>query len=183
MKFLFIFLIIAISLLSEPSRDSIYLFGEITEENSKDIVSQILNSKKEKIILFINSSGGDVDSGLAIINALKLSHKKISTIGIGGVYSMAFYIFLCGDQRHIFNNTTLMLHNIKYTVPDGISSNEIKNTLNASLRQERFLYHLILSRTSIPHKKVKFYFENHKDFYISQRDALKYKVAHSTIGE
>ena len=46
------------------------IFGEITDESSKDVVFLLLKEKKKVIILLINSPGGSISAGSAIIDAI-----------------------------------------------------------------------------------------------------------------
>ena len=46
------------------------VFGEITDESSKESVFALLKEKKKAIILAINSPGGSISAGNAIIDAI-----------------------------------------------------------------------------------------------------------------
>ena len=79
MKFIIIFFLLLFPIFGQEFR-KIYLFGEIGDNNSKEIITAILDNDKKPILIFINSPGGDVDSGIAIINAMNWSKKEIEGI-------------------------------------------------------------------------------------------------------
>lgn len=67
----------------------------------------------DKITVFINSPGGDVDEGFAIHDYLRSQGKPVTTVAEGQVFSIASVIFLSGDEdkRLISGNASIMIHN------------------------------------------------------------------------
>jgi ATP-dependent Clp protease, protease subunit len=101
----------------------IYIFGEITNKTSLNFQYKIdyaIVNKLNKIDVFINSEGGDVESALSIVDRIAIEKEKIeiNTIGIGLVASSAIFILLEGSHRYATTNTTLMMHSIKHTIED-----------------------------------------------------------------
>lgn len=67
--------------------------------------------KSSKIILNINSPGGDVFDGIAIYNDL-LAHKAYVVVRVTGLAaSAASLIAMAGDEVHIADNAFFMIHN------------------------------------------------------------------------
>jgi ATP-dependent protease ClpP protease subunit len=94
-----------------------YLHGDITNENVSEaikwIVSANLSKKpKRKLILYVNSYGGDLYEAFALIDVMKHSYHPIATVGIGAVMSAAFLIFVSGQHgsRTIGKNAGIMNH-------------------------------------------------------------------------
>ena len=101
-----------------------FLTGEIEEENIENAIKWIVyenlicgNSPKT-LTMYINSSGGNLNDSLGLIDIMRTSQCPIRTIGIGSICSAAFMIFSSGTkgERYIANNTSIMCH--QYT--DGM---------------------------------------------------------------
>ena len=66
--------------------------------------------ERKPIRLYINSPGGDVTDGFAIVNAIKISKTPIYTVNIGQWSSMAFLIGITGHRRFSLPNMTFLMH-------------------------------------------------------------------------
>lgn len=101
-------------------RDSgvLLLFGEITEETSKECVAWILEMNltlgtkhNHKVLsLVINSPGGEMSHAYSIIDTMRGSSIPIYTIGMGEICSAGLMIFMSGVNRTITPNTSIMTH-------------------------------------------------------------------------
>ena len=98
---------------------TIIISEPISEELAKSIFAQIvvLNRKSEKdpIYVYINSPGGDADSGFAIYDMLKFFPAPVVTICSGLCASAAVIIFLAADKGKNYSlpNSRFLLHNGK----------------------------------------------------------------------
>ena len=63
-----------------------------------------------EITLYINSSGGSVQDGIAIYNALQRHPAKITAEIVGWALSMASYIAMAGDVVRMAENALMMIH-------------------------------------------------------------------------
>lgn len=90
--------------------------GEIDEEKIEGAIRWLIyenTSDVEKTLtLYINSTGGNLNDALALIDMMKNSKHYIRTIGIGNVMSSAFLIFAAGSQglRYIAKNASILSH-------------------------------------------------------------------------
>lgn len=64
----------------------------------------------ERIIVRVNSPGGESSEGRAIVNLLRAHSAEIVTVVDGGAYSAASYIAACGDDSVMSPGTTMMIH-------------------------------------------------------------------------
>lgn len=64
----------------------------------------------ERIIVRVNSPGGESSEGRAIVNLLRAHSAEIVTVVDGAAYSAASYIAACGDDSVMSPGTTLMIH-------------------------------------------------------------------------
>ena len=93
----------------------IFLSGEITDEIANTIVSELLyldSINHNDISLYINSPGGSITSGMAIMDTMNYIKSDVSTICIGMAASMAAFLLSCGqkEKRYILPNAEVMIH-------------------------------------------------------------------------
>jgi ATP-dependent protease ClpP protease subunit len=69
-----------------------------------------LEAKYDRINIRINSPGGDMKHGNAIINAIRNSKAEIHTYNDGLAASMAADIWMAAPHRHMATNALLMIH-------------------------------------------------------------------------
>ncbi|HOY47007.1 MAG TPA: ATP-dependent Clp protease proteolytic subunit [Alphaproteobacteria bacterium] len=94
----------------------IMLQGEIEPGMANIIVAQLLLLESENpnadISLYINSPGGDVTAGWAIMDTMNHIKSPVSTIGMGLVASMGAVLLAAGEKGKRFSlpNTNIMIH-------------------------------------------------------------------------
>jgi ATP-dependent Clp protease protease subunit len=91
---------------------SIWLCGEVNDEMLARFFEFFvqIDDPKIHITVHISSGGGDVDTGFAIHDALRSIPNPVTTIGYGGVGSIAVVIFCAGKERWVTKNTTVLIH-------------------------------------------------------------------------
>src|SRR5690625_1332898 len=97
---------------TETSAD-VYIYDEISWFGiiATDIASQINGLDVDTINLHINSPGGLVFDGVAILNLFR-NHKARVIVHIDGLAaSIASVIAMAGDEIHIADNAMVMVHN------------------------------------------------------------------------
>lgn len=95
-----------------------FLNGEIDESSSGEAIRFILEANLDSdchwdhITMIINSPGGYVDAGFALIDIMMGSRIPIHTVGIGMIASMGLQIFLTGQRgrRTLTPNCMIMSH-------------------------------------------------------------------------
>ena len=95
----------------------IMLNGEVNEDSANEIIMKLLyldSLNHEDIYLYINSGGGVVSQGLAIIDCINYIESKVITVCVGVAYSMAAVILSCGEKgkRFALPNSEIMVHQI-----------------------------------------------------------------------
>ena len=98
-------------------RDRIVMVsGPIETAMANTIVAQLLFLESENpnadISLYINTPGGDVTAGWAIMDTMQYIKPNVSTIGMGLVASMGTVLLAAGakGKRFVLPNTELMIH-------------------------------------------------------------------------
>ena len=149
----------------------------IMEINRDDDLKEkeYIDWKREPILLYINSFGGNVYDGLALVDIIQESKTPVYTIVIGAAMSMALWIFLAGKKRFIGENATLMFHDTSTVVEDKIEG--IKSGLDEGLRLRNMLINKIVSTTAITEKQLNDYIARKAEWYIPACEALELKIA------
>lgn len=154
----------------------IFLGEEINSVSANLVVAQLLHLESQDaekdISLYINSPGGEVYSGLAILDTMNFIKPQVSTICVGMAASMAAVLLSAGakGKRFCLPHSKVMIHQ-----PSGgaqgqqteieIVAEEIKKT-----RRE---LNLILSDASgQPIEKVQA--DTERDNYLTAAEALDY---------
>jgi len=94
----------------------IFVSGLINDELANIIIAQLLflekENDKEDIQMFVNTLGGNISSGLAIIDTMKYIKCDISTIAVGMAASMGSVILASGTKGKRFSlpNSKILIH-------------------------------------------------------------------------
>lgn len=151
----------------------LYINSGIDEKIVDTIVYHIMRYNREDkgidvksrkpIILYINSNGGSVPDGYAVIDAIMNSITPVCTVNQGYCYSMGFLIFLAGHKRYCMPSATFLMHDGSTMTWD--STAKAKDRMDFETRQvEEYTKQYIMSRTSIDEKlydekyRVEWYF-------------------------
>lgn len=90
--------------------------GTIETNMANAIVAQIYYLNKlnptKPIVMYIQSQGGCVHSGLAIRDAMEFVSNPIITVGMGMMASMGAYLLTCGDERVMMPRAQCMVHQV-----------------------------------------------------------------------
>lgn len=118
---------------------------------------------RKPILLYINSNGGSVPDGYAVIDSITNSITPVYTINQGYCYSMGFLIFLAGHKRYSMPSATFLMHDGSTMGWD--STAKLKDRMDFETKQvEEYTKKYILSRTTIDEKlydekyRVEWYF-------------------------
>ena len=95
-----------------------YLSGEIKDSNVRPAIEFILNASLDPkcafhhLSLVINSEGGYITDGFALIDVMAGSRIPVRTIGVGEICSMGLMIFLAGERgtRIMTPNCIILSH-------------------------------------------------------------------------
>lgn len=124
-------------------RDRIVMLqGEVEPQMANTIIAQLLFLESENpnadISLYIQSPGGDVYAGRAILDTMNYIKSPVSTIGIGMVASMGSVLLAAGEKgkRFALPNTRVMIHQPSGGFRGQASDIEIQAAEMLKLKQE-----------------------------------------------
>jgi ATP-dependent Clp protease protease subunit len=165
------------------------LSGEISEESAQNIIQHINDineddfGKEERlpIQLKINSIGGSMYDGFAIIGAIESSEAPVYTYGYGAIMSMALPILVSGVKRFAHPLTTFMYHECLDTFGHYEKVSILKENLDETERVMEMYDDYILSKTSFTKKQLDKVKKGKFDWYFDINEAIKYKVIDQVI--
>jgi ATP-dependent Clp protease protease subunit len=157
----------------------IYVFmGEVDTESVKPVIEWILlenhviKKRKKELLLMVCSSGGELESGFALIDVMNSSAIPIKTVGLGQVASAGLLIFLAGHagRRVLTPNTSILSHQYSWG-SDGKHHELFAVTKEFSLVQQRMLTHYKRT-TGLDEDTIKSKLLPPSDVYLSADEAL-----------
>ena len=114
---LFLLFFLRTSLIVLNSTNFVELSGDIDDENINSIIKHLTYSNSNTIYLYLNTDGGEVESGLRLIHILESYNDKKNIICIGErVLSMGFSIFQACKTRIVMLSSIAMQHQIFVTL-------------------------------------------------------------------
>ncbi len=163
----------------------IFIGGEIYDEMANLIIAQLLflqsEDPKKDISIYINSGGGSVTAGLAIIDAMHHVKNNVSTVCIGMAASMAAVILSCGNkgQRFALPNAEIMIHQ-----PLGGArgqASDIEITARHILKIKDKLNKMLADNTGQSLKQIEK--DVDRDFFMSADESKKYGIIDKVLNK
>lgn len=160
----------------------IYIYGDIYNEqvsnpsewgivNLKSVQEQLKAAgNAQKLIVHINSRGGDVSEGFAIHDVLVNSGKKIETIIEGLCASIATIVALAGSERKMLENSEFFIHN-----PWGMINGDAKDVqkyANELKKAEDRILSFYVSKTRGNRQKISQYMAQETGFTSAEAKKL-----------
>ena len=160
-------------------KDRIIFIGyEINDQVANAIVAQMLFLEYEDpdkdILLYINSPGGVVTSGLAIYDVIKFVKPDVQTICVGSCYSMGALLLAAGTKgkRYILPHGKVMLHQ-----PSGGAtgqSSDIQIHAKEIIKTKKELLGILAEATGKSQEQIQK--DTERDLYMNAEEALAYGV-------
>ncbi|MBQ5780327.1 MAG: ATP-dependent Clp protease proteolytic subunit [Spirochaetaceae bacterium] len=160
----------------------IVLSGEINKELAEKIVKQLFLMEAEShepIYIFIDSPGGDADSGFAVFDMIRFVDAPVYTIGMGLVASAASLILLAADKdkRLALPNSHFLIHQPLSGIKGVATAIEIHAQEVEKLRKK--INELIVEETGKSLEEV----EKHtdRDYWLNAEEAKDYGLVDRII--
>lgn len=158
-------------------KDRIIFIGtEINDQIANVVIAQLLflkmEDQKKDINLYINSPGGQITSGLAILDTMKFLGCDINTYCIGQASSMAAILLAAGTKgkRFALPNSRIMIHQPYGGV--GGTSEDIARQAKEILELKKITTKILSESTGQPLEKISE--DAERDYYMNAEEALKY---------
>lgn len=156
----------------------IFLGDEVNSQTANIVVAQLLHlayqNPDEDIKLYINSPGGSVYDGLAILDTINFIKPDVQTIGIGLQASMGAFLLAAGTKgkRGILPNARVMIHQPSSGTRGKITDQEIDLKEGLTLKEK--LAEILAKNTGQNLEKLKNDME--RDYWMSAEEAVKYGI-------
>mgnify|MGYP001069189445 CR=1 FL=1 len=174
----------AYDIYSRLLNDRIVFLGEQVDAHTANlIVAQLLylanEDPKRDIKLYINSPGGSVYDGLAIIDTMNYIAPDVQTIGIGLQASMGAMLLACGakGKRFVLPNARIMIHQPSSGTEGKITDQEI--ALKEGIYLKKRLVEIFARQTGKSAEQVEK--DMDRDNWMSAEEALKYGIVDEII--
>lgn len=154
----------------------IFLGVPIDDDVANIIQAQLLflssQDSKADIMLYLNTPGGQVSSGLGIYDTMQLIEPDVSTICTGMAASMGSVLLCAGakGKRSILPHARVLIHQ-----PLGGAQGQASDILIAAKEIEKLraeLFHIISNHSGQPFKKV--CADGDRDFWMTAEEAVAY---------
>lgn len=134
--------------------------------------------KRKKIIIYINTDGGDVMMGHFLISVIKTSVTPIVTVGLARCCSMGSYILASGQTRYCFPNTVVLYHD--GTVGYTTSGNKGKDVQKFFDKLDNLGVQFMVENTKMDEE----FLENIKDreYYMFANEAKERGIVDKIVG-
>lgn len=166
------------NIIANPDRNgcTILLYGEIgdyADVRAEDVISQIIEaeSKYQHIDVRINSIGGQVDTGIAIFNALKNSRSEITIYIDCLAASTASIIASCGRKVKMSRYAKLLIHK-----PTGAARGNADEILRYQEQLEQIedtICEIYSQRTGMSAEEIRTAYMDGNDHWLSAAEAVR----------
>lgn len=163
----------------------IFLGGPIDDNVANVVIAQLLfldhEDSKKDIHLYINSPGGVITSGLAIIDTMNFIKSDVSTICVGVAASMGALILSSGKKgkRFALPNSEVMIHQ----AAGGAEGQASDIAINAKhiLRTKDILNKILAENTGKKTDQVEK--DSDRDYWMTSDEAKKYGIIDEIISK
>ncbi|MUG31522.1 ATP-dependent Clp endopeptidase proteolytic subunit ClpP [Psychrobacter sanguinis] len=161
----------------------IFLTGQVEDNMANLIVAQMLfleaENPEKDIHLYINSPGGSVSAGLAMFDTMNFIKPDVSTICMGGAYSMGSFLLAAGQKgkRYALANSRVMIHQ-----PSGGAqgqATDIEINAREILKIRDRLNRILAERTGQPLEKIERDVE--RDYWLDAQEAKAYGLVDEVL--
>lgn len=163
----------------------VFLGGPVADEISNLIVAQLLflanEDAKSDIHLYVNSPGGSISAGLAIIDTMRFIQCDVATYVIGQAASMGSIIATCGTKgkRFTLSNARNLMHQpLLGGVMEG-QATDIEIEAREMLRIRDRVYQLYSEATGKPTDTIARDCDRNK--WLDEQEMLQYGLVDSVL--
>ncbi|MDY6846622.1 MAG: ATP-dependent Clp protease proteolytic subunit [Chloroflexota bacterium] len=161
----------------------VFLGSGINDQVANLVVAQLLYLSREDpesgIQMYINSPGGQVYSGMAIYDTMRMIPNKISTVAVGVAASFGTVLLAAGSkgQRYSLPHATIHMHQPLGGAQGQASDIEIQ--AKEILRLKERINQILAEATGQDVETI--IQDTERDFYMSAEEAVKYGLVDKVL--
>ena len=161
----------------------VFLGEEVTDVSANLVIAQLLHlesqDSEKDISLYINSPGGSVTAGLAILDTMNYIKCDVSTICLGECASMGAVLLSAGakGKRYCLPNSMVLIHQ-----PSGGAQGqqtEIQIVADFMRKTRDRLNNILASKTGQPLEVIER--DTERDNYMTAEEAMAYGLVDKVI--
>lgn len=162
----------------------VFVGGSINSDMANTVIAQLLfldaQDSNKDIKLYVNSPGGSIYAGMAIIDTMNHVKSDISTIAIGTAASMGAMILAAGKKgkRFALPNTKILIHQPLMYGLEGQAS-DIEIATQQLLKDKDQLLTYLAKWTG--QRKSKVEKDADRDYWMGAKEAQEYGIIDKVI--
>lgn len=153
----------------------VFLRDAVTNESASELVAKLLlldAQSSDEITLLIQSPGGSVYDGWALVDTIRSLRSKVKTVAVGLAASMGATILLAGDTRVALPHSAIMIH--QASGGSSGSFKDVETTHKEFKRVNDQLKAFIKERSKITDEQIEKFFD--RDTWLTAEQALELGV-------
>jgi ATP-dependent Clp protease protease subunit len=159
-------------------RRQIFISEAITAKSAKRYISELLSLEADKpgepITLYLNSPGGEVNSGYAIFDTIRFIKSPVTIINTGLCASIATVINVAAkkENRLSMPNARFLIH--QPLIPGQVygQASDLEITAREILKTREKINKLLAKETGTPLEKVEK--DTIRDYWMNAQEAVEY---------
>jgi ATP-dependent Clp protease protease subunit len=161
----------------------VFVGGEVEDGMANAIVAQLLflqaADPEKEISMYINSPGGSVTAGLAILDTMRMLKCPVATYCVGQAASMGAILLAAGEKgrRHALPNSRIMIHQ-PWGGAQGKAS-DIEITAKEILRLKEVLNKILAEASGKTLEDVAH--DTDRDFFMSAEEAKTWGIVDKVL--
>jgi ATP-dependent Clp protease, protease subunit len=166
-------------------QENIIFLGQPIDDNVANLViAQLLflaaEDPEKDISIYINSPGGSITAGLAILDTMRVVQPDIVTYCVGQAASMAAVLLACGakGKRYSFPHSRILIHQPSLTGLAG-QATDIEIYAREILRMRDTLNKIIAEATGQPLERIER--DVDRDYILGPAEACAYGMIDRVI--
>lgn len=163
----------------------IFLDEEVSSQSASVVIAQLLflqmEEPNEDITMYINSPGGSINAGLAIVDTMNYLSCDVSTVVIGMAASMGSVIASSGTKgkRYILPHSEFLIHQAR-TPGVGYSVNDdLRITADHLDKSDKMITEILAKNTGKTYEQLEK--DMARDNWMSAEESVKYGLCDEII--
>lgn len=163
----------------------LFLTGPVDSESAASLISSMiyLADESTNITLYLDTPGGEVNAGLALVDAIELLGQRVNIdiVCLGKAYSMGSIILACGRKGHrfLFPHASVMIHEPLIAQGAGGSASTIQSVAESLMGTRDKLSRLLSVYTGRSVEEINN--DILRDRYFNAKQAIEYGLADNIV--
>ena len=163
---------------------TIFISEGVTSETAKEVVSDLLTldaKENAPIFLYLNSPGGEVNSGFSIYDTIRFISSEVTVITTGLCASIATIINIAvpKERRLAMPNSSFLIHQPLISGQVYGQATDIEITANEIIKTRTKLNHLLSKECDQDLKRIEL--DTQRDYWMDAEEAVKYGLVNRIV--